>query len=95
MDKHLKVVREAVWDVRAKWYHLGVELGVEVETLDVSSCNTLYDYESVAFCITIGHPTESSQCYQCLFHLTPGDMADPDSSPNIELANRSTQVPCH
>ena len=38
MDKHLKMVREAAWDVRAKWYDLGVELGVEVEILDVSSC---------------------------------------------------------
>ena len=35
MDKHLKMVREATWDVRAKWYDLGVELGINVGTLEV------------------------------------------------------------
>ena len=36
VEKHLRVVRQAIWDVRAKWYNLGVELEVKVETLEVS-----------------------------------------------------------
>ena len=35
MDKHLKMVREAIWDVRAKWRDLGVELGINMGTLEV------------------------------------------------------------
>ena len=35
VDKHLKVVREATWGVRAQWYDLGVELGISVGTLQV------------------------------------------------------------
>ena len=37
MDKHLKIVREATWDVRAKWRDLGIELGISVGTLEVSN----------------------------------------------------------
>ena len=37
VDKHLKMVREVIWDVRAKWYNLGVQLVVNVGTLEVSS----------------------------------------------------------
>ena len=37
VDEHLRIVREALWNVRAKWYDLGVELGVNVETLEVSA----------------------------------------------------------
>ena len=36
VDKHLKMVREVTWDVRAKWYNLGVELQLNVGTLNVS-----------------------------------------------------------
>ena len=35
VDKHLKTVREATWDIRAKWHGLGVELGIKVGTLEV------------------------------------------------------------
>ena len=37
VDKHLKMVREVIWDVRAKWRDLGVELDINVGTLEVSS----------------------------------------------------------
>ena len=37
MDKHLKIVREATWDVRAQWRDLGVELGINVGTLNVNA----------------------------------------------------------
>ena len=36
VDKHLKMVREVTWDVRAKWYDIGVELKVNLGTLEVS-----------------------------------------------------------
>ena len=35
VDKHLKIVRGAIWDARASWRDLGVELGINVGTLDV------------------------------------------------------------
>ena len=37
VDKHLKIVRAATWEMRTQWYDLGVELGINVETLKVSS----------------------------------------------------------
>ena len=37
MDKHLKIVRAVTWEMRTQWYDLGVELGINVETLKVSS----------------------------------------------------------
>ena len=37
VDTHLKAVRQTTWDVRAQWYDLGVELGVNVGTLKVSA----------------------------------------------------------
>ena len=36
VDKHLKMVREATWDVRPKWCNLGVQLGINVGTLEVN-----------------------------------------------------------
>ena len=36
VDKHLKIVREVTWDVRSKWYDLGIELRVSDGTLKVS-----------------------------------------------------------
>ena len=39
VDKHLKIVRKATWDVRVKWYNLGLQLGIDVGTLNVSSLN--------------------------------------------------------
>ncbi len=36
VDCHLRVVRAAAWEVRAKWLFLGEELGIEEGTLDVS-----------------------------------------------------------
>ena len=36
VDKHLKIVREATWGLQANWWDLGVELGLSVETLEVS-----------------------------------------------------------
>ena len=36
VDKHLKIVRDSTWEVRAQWYHLGVGLGINVGTLKVS-----------------------------------------------------------
>ena len=37
VDKHLKIVRAVTWEMRTQWYDLGVELGINVETLKVSS----------------------------------------------------------
>ena len=37
MDKQLKFVRLATWGMRTQWYDLGMELGIDVETLKVSS----------------------------------------------------------
>ena len=36
VDKHLKMVREVTWDVRAHWYDIGVELKINLGTLEVS-----------------------------------------------------------
>ena len=36
VDQHLKMVREATWDVRSKWRLFGLELGIDMSTLDVS-----------------------------------------------------------
>ena len=35
VDKHLKMIREVTWDVRAHWYDIGVELNVGDGTLKV------------------------------------------------------------
>ena len=35
MDKYLKTVRAATWDMRAKWRDLGVELRINMGTLEV------------------------------------------------------------
>ena len=37
IDNHLKVVREAIWDIRAMWYDLGTELNIKTGTLQVST----------------------------------------------------------
>ncbi len=39
VDQHLKVVREATWEVRAKWQRLGEELGVTIGKLQVRKCD--------------------------------------------------------
>ena len=36
VDKHLKVVREAVWEIRADWRYLAMELGINMGTLKVT-----------------------------------------------------------
>ena len=35
VDQHLKMVREAAWDVRSKWRLFGLELGIDMGTLEV------------------------------------------------------------
>ena len=35
VDQHLKMVREATWDVRPKWRLFGLELGIDMGTLEV------------------------------------------------------------
>ena len=35
IEKHLKRLREATWDLREKWWDLGLELGISVDTLQV------------------------------------------------------------
>ena len=37
VDKHLKMVREAVWEIRANWRNLGTDLGITMGTLEVGS----------------------------------------------------------
>ena len=37
MNKHLKMVRGVVWDMRASWRDLGVELGISVGALEVGT----------------------------------------------------------
>ena len=37
VDKHLKAVRAATWEMRTQWYNLGLGLGINVGTLKVSS----------------------------------------------------------
>ncbi len=47
VDCHLRVVRSAVWEIRANWSHLGLHLGIEEGTLDVSVycvCMCVYMY---------------------------------------------------
>ena len=39
VDQHLKVVREATWEARAKWRDLGVELRVTNGKLLVRKCD--------------------------------------------------------
>ena len=38
-DKHLKVVREVLWDLRTQWYDLGLELDITQSTLKVCVIN--------------------------------------------------------
>ena len=45
VDKHLKIVRQATWDMRAKWYNLGLELGINDGTLQV--CVTITKYTGI------------------------------------------------
>ena len=33
---HLKLLTNVLWDVRPRWYHLGVQLNVDQPTLEVS-----------------------------------------------------------
>ena len=35
MDEHLKIVRECVWEMRANWCDIGVELGIKMGILKV------------------------------------------------------------
>ena len=35
-DITLKTVKDATWDARAKWYHLAINLDVDIGTIDVS-----------------------------------------------------------
>ena len=35
MNKHLKMVRAAIWDMRSQWRDLGQELGISLGTLEV------------------------------------------------------------
>ena len=41
VDKHLKIMRETTWAVRAKWRDIGVELKIDVGTLEVGHYLTL------------------------------------------------------
>ena len=36
VDVHLKLVRQVTWGLRTKWYHLGIMLGINIGTLQVS-----------------------------------------------------------
>ena len=46
MDKHLKIMREATWEIRAKWYDLGTELEIKDGTLQVSFVHMYVQYKS-------------------------------------------------
>ncbi len=39
VDQHLKVVREATWETRAKWQCLGEELRITIGKLQVRKCD--------------------------------------------------------
>ena len=51
-DKDLKQVRTAVWEARSKWFDLGIELDIHVETLKVRmiTCN-YYDAILLYMCL--------------------------------------------
>ena len=36
VDSHLKIVRELTWKLRAHWYNLGEQLGIAMETRQVT-----------------------------------------------------------
>ena len=42
----LASVQEAVWDGRARWYYIGLQLGLSAETLDVTRLNHPHDNDS-------------------------------------------------
>ena len=46
MDKHLKIVREATWEIRSKWYDLGTELEIKDGTLQVSFVPMYIQYKN-------------------------------------------------
>ncbi len=47
VDKHLKVVREDTWEVRASWKRVGLQLGIVWTKLDVStSCSLVCMYKN-------------------------------------------------
>ena len=41
-NEDLKRVRQAVWEARSKWYDLGIELDIHVETLKVYGNNIVF-----------------------------------------------------
>ena len=53
-DKDLKQVRKAVWEARSKWFDLGIELDIHVETLKVRmiTCN-YYDAILLFVCLWV------------------------------------------
>ena len=61
VDKHLKMVREATWDVRAQWYDIGVELGISVGTLQVSTVTQSS--------LPVTHHGSIEKCSSCLSNL--------------------------
>ena len=50
MNKHLKMVRGVVWDMRASWRDLGVELGISVGALEVGTLSVFVVDYHVCIC---------------------------------------------
>ena len=69
MNHHLRVVRTAAWEVRGTWRPLGVQLGVNEGTLDVSALLcvyntnlTLYSSTSNVYKLPCGHASLVNEC---------------------------------
>ncbi len=53
MDQHLKVVREVIWEARAKWQCLGEELRVIMGKLQVRECDIKYSFHPFSHNVTV------------------------------------------
>ena len=64
MDKHLRTVRAATWNVRAQWRRLGVQLGISVGMLNVGhDCISTDTFPSCSQAIESDHQNRSEVCY--------------------------------
>ena len=82
----LEKVQSKIWEARTKWYHLGLLLGVPVDTLDVIQYN---------------HPTNCDQCFTDMINVwlrasdlqrTWEALAKALESPQVGQSNLAKQI---
>ncbi len=68
VDQHLKVVREATWEARAKWQCLGEELRVTMGKLQVRKCDIILASELLDFPYSV-HICIPNVLYYIVLHV--------------------------